>query len=217
MGPSVDSALATRSSSIVASYQLTWKCKKALSKSKVVFLQGSVHFHVSWWEGSTCSFCSCFGSHNGYLLEPAFGTCEATDINCSHGRRIVCCFCHGLHEKKAHLRAGSAGAPECSGALRAAEIFVFWAPWNGWGNQSVGSGRSSGCMASGGCYKATRSGGAVVGLGCEAFQGFKDALSIRRNHSNFATCSTFHCFVAECGWVHLQNGYVSKFVLLFSL
>ena len=34
------------------SHQLTWKCKKALSKKgKVVFLQGSVHFHVSWWEG----------------------------------------------------------------------------------------------------------------------------------------------------------------------
>ena len=33
------------------SHQLTWKCKKALSKKKVGFLQGSVHFHVSWWEG----------------------------------------------------------------------------------------------------------------------------------------------------------------------
>ena len=30
----------------------TWKCNKALSKRKVVFLQGSVHFHVSWWEGA---------------------------------------------------------------------------------------------------------------------------------------------------------------------
>ena len=29
-------------------HQLTWKCKKALSKRKVVFLQGSVHFHVRW-------------------------------------------------------------------------------------------------------------------------------------------------------------------------
>ena len=27
----------------LASHQLTWKCKKALSKRKVVFLQGSVH------------------------------------------------------------------------------------------------------------------------------------------------------------------------------
>ena len=33
------------------SHQLTWKCKKALSKRKVVFLQGSMQFHVSWWEG----------------------------------------------------------------------------------------------------------------------------------------------------------------------
>ena len=29
-------------------HQLKWKCKKALSRRKVVFLQGSVHFHVSW-------------------------------------------------------------------------------------------------------------------------------------------------------------------------
>ena len=29
----------------------TNKCKNALSKRKVVVLQGSVHFHVSWWEG----------------------------------------------------------------------------------------------------------------------------------------------------------------------
>ena len=28
------------------------KCKKALSKRKVVFLQGSVHFNVSCWKGS---------------------------------------------------------------------------------------------------------------------------------------------------------------------
>ena len=34
----------------VPSHQLAWKCKKALSKRKVVFLQGSV-FHVSWWQG----------------------------------------------------------------------------------------------------------------------------------------------------------------------
>ena len=34
------------------SHQLTWKCTKALSKRKVVFLQGSVHFRVSWWEGT---------------------------------------------------------------------------------------------------------------------------------------------------------------------
>ena len=32
-------------------HQPTWKCKKALSKRKVMFLQGSVHFQVSWWEG----------------------------------------------------------------------------------------------------------------------------------------------------------------------
>ena len=38
------------------SHQLTWKCKKTLSKRKVVFLQGSVHFHVSWWEGSRWMF-----------------------------------------------------------------------------------------------------------------------------------------------------------------
>ena len=31
--------------------RLTWKCKRALSKRGVVFLRGSVHFHVSWWEG----------------------------------------------------------------------------------------------------------------------------------------------------------------------
>ena len=36
----------------VPSHQLTWKCKKALSKRKVVFLQEAVHFHVSCWEGS---------------------------------------------------------------------------------------------------------------------------------------------------------------------
>ena len=36
----------------IPSQQLTWKRKKALSKRKVVFLQGSVHFHVSWWEGN---------------------------------------------------------------------------------------------------------------------------------------------------------------------
>ena len=35
----------------IPSHQLTWKCKKALSKRKVVFLQGSVHCHVSWREG----------------------------------------------------------------------------------------------------------------------------------------------------------------------
>ena len=37
---------------LVPSHQLTWKCKKALSKRKVVLLEGSVHFHASWWEGS---------------------------------------------------------------------------------------------------------------------------------------------------------------------
>ena len=43
--------------SLTLSHQLTWKCKKALSKRKVVFLEGSVHFHVSWWEGIvTCGF-----------------------------------------------------------------------------------------------------------------------------------------------------------------
>ena len=36
---------------LVPSHQLAWKCKLALSKGTVVFLQGSVHFHVSWWEG----------------------------------------------------------------------------------------------------------------------------------------------------------------------
>ena len=36
-------------------HQLTWKCKKALSKRKVVFLQGSVYFQVSWWKGSPIS------------------------------------------------------------------------------------------------------------------------------------------------------------------
>ena len=39
----------------IPSHQLTWKCKKALSKRKVVFLQGSVHFHVSWWDG-VCTY-----------------------------------------------------------------------------------------------------------------------------------------------------------------
>ena len=34
------------------SHKLTWKCKKFLSKRKVVFLQGSAHFHVSWCEGT---------------------------------------------------------------------------------------------------------------------------------------------------------------------
>ena len=32
--------------------QLTWKCTDTPAKRKVVFLQGSAHFHVSWWEGS---------------------------------------------------------------------------------------------------------------------------------------------------------------------
>ena len=34
----------------VPSHQLT-EVQKALSKRKVVKLQGSVHLHVSWWEG----------------------------------------------------------------------------------------------------------------------------------------------------------------------
>ena len=42
------------------SHQLTRKCKKRgqLTKRKVVFLQGSVHFlHVSWWEGTSNQPC----------------------------------------------------------------------------------------------------------------------------------------------------------------
>ena len=31
--------------------------KGQLTKRKVVFLQGSVHFHVSWWEGCFSAFC----------------------------------------------------------------------------------------------------------------------------------------------------------------
>ena len=38
---------------LVPSHQLKWKCKKALSKRKVVFLHGSGHFHVSWWAGNS--------------------------------------------------------------------------------------------------------------------------------------------------------------------
>ena len=48
----------------IPSHQLTWKCKQALSKRKVVFLQGSVHFHVSWWEGIPFLLQECL------LLEP---------------------------------------------------------------------------------------------------------------------------------------------------
>ena len=40
----------------IPSHQLTWKCKKALSKRKVVFLQGFVNFHVSWWESNAIYF-----------------------------------------------------------------------------------------------------------------------------------------------------------------
>ena len=36
---------------LVPSHQRTWKCTRALSKSKVVFLQGPVHFQVSRREG----------------------------------------------------------------------------------------------------------------------------------------------------------------------
>ena len=35
------------------SHQLRWTCTKPVSKRKVVFLQGSVHFNVSWWEAKT--------------------------------------------------------------------------------------------------------------------------------------------------------------------
>ena len=42
----------------IPSHQLAWKCKTARSKRKAVFLQGSVHFHVSWWEGTCFLGCS---------------------------------------------------------------------------------------------------------------------------------------------------------------
>ena len=40
------------------SHQLTWKCTNPFSRGKyVVFPQGSVHFHVSRWEGNFPLFC----------------------------------------------------------------------------------------------------------------------------------------------------------------
>ena len=37
----------------IPSHQLKWICKKTLSERKLVFLQGSVHLHVSWCEGNS--------------------------------------------------------------------------------------------------------------------------------------------------------------------
>ena len=44
---------------MIHTHQLTWKCAKPLSKRKVVFLQGFVHFHVSRW-GGYMLFCFIF-------------------------------------------------------------------------------------------------------------------------------------------------------------
>ena len=60
----------------VPSHQLAWKCTDPLSKRKVVFLQGSVHFHVSWRlkESSKSFGCKMLRFNH---TAPRLGTCPA--------------------------------------------------------------------------------------------------------------------------------------------
>ena len=52
--------------------QLTWKCTFApFFKREVVLLKGSVHFHVSWWEGNLHGLPWLFGE--GWMADCGAG------------------------------------------------------------------------------------------------------------------------------------------------
>ena len=74
----------------VPSLQLRWKCKKVLSKSKVVFPEGSVHFHVSWWEGKLFEFATPKGPSLRFRPQGARGRTP-----CRGGRELVACVGRG--------------------------------------------------------------------------------------------------------------------------